>query len=348
MPSATLEEPNAPFPIVSFEPFLNGNENDQRECAQKLYDAFHNFGWIYLKDFGISVEEVDEMFALSKKYFDRPIEEKMKEKVVSTQTAQGYTADGAESSLKGAVSHKESYEHGRFVNNNLPKDGELADFKVVIDAFYQKCFELCKHVLRALAVIEGNMDPEYFTEPMKDANPQLRLLHYMPIQRKTLEYENHWRINPHCDYGLCTILFQDQVGGLEVDPDHTGKFLPATPVRGTCVINVADLLQRLSNNRLKSTRHRVTLPQLTEEQKLTLGPDDYLPARYSAAYFVHPAPSHTIAPILLPGEPASEYEPVNAGEWREGVTRRNYTAAHLHNAIIQDEGKGFNHQIKAL
>ena len=79
----------------------------------------------------------------SKKYFDRPIEEKMKEKVVSTQTAQGYTADGAESSLKGAVSHKECYEHSRFINNNCPKEGELAEFKVVIDAFYQVYPKFC-------------------------------------------------------------------------------------------------------------------------------------------------------------------------------------------------------------
>ncbi|CZR68191.1 uncharacterized protein PAC_18090 [Phialocephala subalpina] len=345
MPSAIIEEP-------------------QKECAQKLYDAFHNFGWIYLKDFGISAEEIDEMFAWSKKYFDRPIEAKMKEKVVSTFIAQGYTADGAESSLKGAVSHKECYEHSRFVNNNCPPPRELDGFKEFVDGFYtaglstplrvtqtnanQKCFELCKHVLKALAIIEGNMDPEYFAEPMKNANPQLRLLHYMGIQRKTLEAEGHWRINPHCDYGLCTILFQDAVGGLEVDPDHSGKFLPVTPVRGTCVINVADLLQRLSNNRLKSTRHRVTLPQMTEEQKRTLGPDDYLPPRYSTAFFVHPAPSHTVAPILLPGEPPSEYEPVNAGEWREGVTRRNYTGAHLTNKIIKDEGKPLHSQVKAL
>lgn len=145
-------------------------------------------------------------------------------------------------------------------------------------------------------------------------------------------------------------MFQDQVGGLEVDPDHTGKFLPATLARGTCVINVrpypfllpvsprerytdigceiqvADLLQRLSNNRLKSTRHRVTPPQLIEEQKRTLGPEDYLPARYSTAFFVHPAPSHTVAPILLPGDPASESEPVNvrSGERvsQGGITRR--------------------------
>ena len=90
-----------------------------------------------------------------------------------------------------------------------------------------------------------DMDPEYFTQPMQQANPQLRLLHYMPIDRKTLEAEGHWRINPHVDYGLCTILFQDMIGGLEVDPDHTGKFLPATPVRGTCVINVSSFLSRV-------------------------------------------------------------------------------------------------------
>ncbi|KAF8851243.1 Clavaminate synthase-like protein [Acephala macrosclerotiorum] len=247
--------------------------------------------------FGITVEEVDEIFAWSKRYFDRPLEAKMKKRVVSTFTAQGYTADGAESSLKGAVSHKECYEHGRFVSNNCPPPGELDGFKEF------KCFDLCKHVLKALAIIEGNMDPEYFTEPMKEANPQLRLLHYMGIQRKTLEAEGHWRINPHCDYGLCTILFQDAVGGLEV----------------------ADLLRRLSNNRLKSTRHRVTLPQMTEEHKRTLGLDDYLPPRYSTAFF-----------------------PVNAGEWREGVTRRNYTGAHLTNKIIKDEGKPLHSQIKAL
>jgi hypothetical protein len=61
----------------------------------------------------------------------------MKEKVVSTASAQGYTADGAESSLKGAVSHKECYEHGRFVNNNVPPPGELDGFKEFVDSFYQ-------------------------------------------------------------------------------------------------------------------------------------------------------------------------------------------------------------------
>jgi hypothetical protein len=53
-----------PFPVVSFKPFLTGSEDEQRHVAQELYDAFHTFGWIYLKDFGISQEEVEEMFAM--------------------------------------------------------------------------------------------------------------------------------------------------------------------------------------------------------------------------------------------------------------------------------------------
>lgn len=135
----------------------------------------------------------------------------------------------------------------------------------------------------------------------------------------------HARINPHTDFGLCTILFQDSVGGLEVDPFHTGKFVPATPIPGTCVINIADLLQRLSNDRLKSTRHRVTAPMLSEEELAKIGEDGFLPARYSTAFFVHPIADATIEPILFEGEKESKYEPVNAGAWRTMYTSNNYS-----------------------
>lgn len=51
-----------PFPIISFEPFLTGNEAEKKKVCEQLYDAFHTYGWVYLKDFGISAEEIDEMF----------------------------------------------------------------------------------------------------------------------------------------------------------------------------------------------------------------------------------------------------------------------------------------------
>jgi isopenicillin N synthase-like dioxygenase len=169
--------------------------------------------------------------------------------------------------------------------------------------------------------------PENFwDDKLEKADPQLRLLRYHSIPKSVLEQPGNYRINPHTDYGLCTLLFQDQVGGLEVDAFHTGEFLPATPIKGTCVINVADLLQRLSNDKLRSTRHRVMLPQFTPEQLAQLGPDANLPDRYSTAFFVHPDPSFTIAPIVAEGE-KSKYEPVNAGEWRTMITSRNHKMA---------------------
>lgn len=173
--------------------------------------------------------------------------------------------------------------------------------------------------------------PENFwDDKLEKADPQLRMLRYHSIPKSTLEKAGNYRINPHTDYGLCTLLFQDQVGGLEVDPFHTGTFLPATPIPGTCVINVADLLQRLSNDKLKSTRHRVMLPQFTQEQLEKLGPNAMLPDRYSTAFFVHPDPAVTIAPIVMEGE-KTKYDPVNAGEWRTMITSRNH-AMKLHDS----------------
>ncbi|KAL3421506.1 hypothetical protein PVAG01_07951 [Phlyctema vagabunda] len=304
------------FPLISFQKFLTGSEKEKRAVAQQLYDAFHIYGWVYLENFGISPDEVDNMFAMSKKYFDRPVEEKLKETLSSAETNQGYTPDGAEAN--GGTDHKESYEHRRFKNELCPSPEHLSGFRDFMDSFYAKCFSLSIDVLRALALIM-DLDLEYFSTALEQADPQLRLLHYMPIARSIIEADGHARIIPHTDFGLCTILFQDCVGGLEVDPFHTGAFVPATPIRGTCVINVADLLQRLSNDRLRSTMHRVTSPLLR-----TVDRDGMLPARYSTAFFVHPAAHVDIEPIVREGEKAAKYEKVNAGQWRTMNTAKNY------------------------
>jgi isopenicillin N synthase-like dioxygenase len=186
----------------------------------------------------------------------------------------------------------------------------------------QKLHALSHHVLRALALIL-KLPATYFEPFLAEANPQLGLLHYMQIPKSTITAAGNARINPHTDFGLCTILFQDMVGGLEVDPFHTGSFVPATPVPGTCVINVADLLQRLSNDKLRSTRHRVTAPKVSRERFEKMDEDELLPARYSTAFFVHPSADVEIKPVLLEGE-ESKYEAVNAGVWRNEHTAFNY------------------------
>lgn len=159
---------------------------------------------------------------------------------------------------------------------------------------------------------------------LSKADHQLRILHYMPITKSTIKTPGHSRMYPHTDFGFCTILFQDNVGGLEVDRFHTGDFVPAIPIPGSCVINVADLLQRLSNDRLRSTRHRVTAPKVSKQVFDEMEDNALLPTRYSTAFFVHPGADVVIAPIVKPQEGVSKYESVVAGEWRTRITANNY------------------------
>ncbi|OJD29863.1 clavaminate synthase-like protein [Diplodia corticola] len=339
---------SANFPVISFAPFLDPNapESEQLAVAQKLYDAFHTYGWVYLKDFGISDEEVARMFALSKSYFDQPIEAKLANALSDPAVNQGYTADGAEVVSNRKPDHKECYEYRRFKNPQLPDPAALPDFEPRLRIFYDKCLQLSAAVLSALALSIG-LPRDFFARHLTHADPQLRLLHYMPIPAATIANpDEHSRIHAHTDYGLCTILFQDLTGGLEVDPFHTGAFVPATPLPGTCVINVADLLQRWSNDRLRSTLHRVVSPPPSSSSPSSSSSPDgttgdaaaataaaaaaaaattMLPARYSTAFFVHPSPDTTVAPVVVDEGETARYEPVNAGEWRTSITARNYS-----------------------
>lgn len=226
---------------------------------------------------------------------------------------QGYTGDGDEAN--GGVDHKECYEHRRYNNDLCPSAAELPDFRATLDDFYSQCLTLGLNVLRCLAMAL-DLGDNFFDDITKSADPQLRLIHYPAIERAIVEQQGHARIIPHTDFGLCTLLFQDGTGGLEVDPFHTGEFKPALPVPGTVLINIADLMQRLTNGRCRSTIHRVVSPRAA---------GDMLPARYSIPFFIHPDPDVLIDPITKSADEVKKYEPVNAGEWRTYNTKKNYT-----------------------
>ena len=249
----------------------------------------------------------------SKSFFDLPLADKLKYKLQDAWVNQGYTASGAESSDK----HKECYEHRRFSNKLCPDETELAGFKTTLDSFYSECLDLSLNVLKCLAMVM-NLGDTFFDQITKHADPQLRLLHYPPIDRHVIESEKEARIHPHCDFGLCTVLFQDQTGGLEIDPLHNNTFVPAPPIQGTALINIADLLQRFTNGRVKSTRHRVVSPGCNNYGTI-------LPARYSIPFFVHPDPETMIDPITLSENEPKLYDVVNAGEWRAWNTAKNYS-----------------------
>lgn len=239
---------------------------------------------------------------------------------------------------------KESYEIGseedaEQPNIWLPED-TLPGFRQTTIAFYWACHELATAVLHALSLGIGLQEEALLTKYHTGHHNQLRLLHYPPVPTAEVESGSAARMPPHADFGSITLLFQDDCGGLQIeDPRVPDKFLPATPVPGACVVNVGDLLMRWSNGErrtppspsmavtiersanafvptdyLKSTRHRVTLPPLTDRFQ---GEERITRDRYSLVYFVGPIPDAVVE--CLPactdaGHPA-KYEPVTRREF---------------------------------
>jgi isopenicillin N synthase-like dioxygenase len=189
----------------------------------------------------------------------------------------------------------------------------LPGFREFMLRFYWQCFETAKELLRAVTMGLGLSREETESLVLRHhtgLNNQLRLLHYPPIPREKLLSIEVARMPAHSDWGSITMLFQDECGGLQVeDPNKPGIFLDAEPIEGALVLNVGDLLMRWSNDTLRSTLHRVTLPPAQGAKGGAI-----TPARYSIPYFVSPDPE-VVVECLIPDEPA-KYPPVVWEDYR--------------------------------
>lgn len=156
-------------------------------------------------------------------------------------------------------------------------------------------FDLCKtliHQLLDTLSIALNVPEPGLSATHAQSLFQLRILHYPAIPTDELTHQKRSRINAHSDFGTLTLLFQDSVGGLEIeDPNHPGAFRPASPIPDTVLVNAGDLMARWSNDRWKSTVHRVGIPQGMK--------GDVVPDRYSIPFFATADPQTVIE--ALPG-----------------------------------------------
>lgn len=213
---------------------------------------------------------------------------------------------------------KESFEMGREDSEKLPNiwlpESELPGFRAFFNDFYGRCNKLELDILRALA-IGMDLDENYFVKYHQYADNQTRILHYPPVEEEILRMGKGERIAAHSDFGTITLLFQDAVGGLEVeDPHQKGVFRPASYIPGTVLVNVGDFLQRWSNDILKSTVHRVRAPPLVEGEK---GKGRITPARYSIPYFCGADVDAVVecVPSCFGPDNPKKYEPINAGQY---------------------------------
>ncbi|KAH7341163.1 thymine dioxygenase [Pyrenochaeta sp. MPI-SDFR-AT-0127] len=325
--SATTEQ--APIPIVDFAAFLDGGKEEKERVAREIDDAFRKVGFVYLKNHGVKKGVVDEAFEWSKRFFALPLQTKMlAPHPPGGSHHRGYSAPGVEkvsqhtydadelARLREIPDYKESFESGNVNDTAQPNiwlsDDKLPGFKTFMESYFTVCADLIHHILDALSISLNVPDPG-LSPTHSDSLFQLRLLHYPSIDAEQLSQNKRSRINAHSDFGTLTLLFQDTVGGLEVeDPHRPGVFRPAEPIDDTVLVNVGDLMARWSNDRWRSTVHRVGLPP---QHRLQNGNEEVvIPDRYSIPVF---ATANMDAVIdALPGcwseENPKKYESVTA------------------------------------
>ena len=291
---------------------LKDADRDPKAFSGELGRSFEEYGFAIVRDHGIPQGLIERAEQLSKQFFALPEEVKRKYLIPGSGGARGYTAFGVETA-KGAQAFdlKEFWHVGRelpaghkfrdVMADNIWPD-EIPGFKETYLALYDAFDEAGLKVLRAIARFL-EVDEEYFTDTVRDGNSVMRLLHY-PAQAEPTG--NHIRAGAHEDINTITLLLGAEEAGLELKTKD-GRWIPVSPKEGELVINIGDMLQRLTNGRLRSTSHRVVNP----------APDRASHARYSMPFFLHFRPDFVIEALpgtVPPGE-EPKWPPISSHEY---------------------------------
>ncbi|WLD58054.1 isopenicillin N synthase family oxygenase [Salinispirillum sp. LH 10-3-1] len=291
---------------------INRFHTDRHDFVQELGDAYAEWGFAGITGHGIAPELITEALAVSERFFALPEATKLRYKS-SYGGARGYTPLGVEVA-KGAahVDLKEFWHVGREVDGTprfpqlLPNawPEELPEFKAVLLKLYDALDNLGRDVLRALALYLGQ-DENYFDDKVDSGNSILRPLHYPPVID---EGTRSVRAAAHEDINLITLLVGSRQSGLEV-LSQRGEWVPISIIPGTIIVNIGDMLQRLTNHVLPSTTHRVVNPEGEAARQ----------SRYSIPFFLHPNPDVSLdaLPECVTPENPKRYPPITANEYLE-------------------------------
>lgn len=303
---------NRTIPVVDLGKFVNGSEAERQEFVGEIGKAFHEVGFVGVKNHGVPQELVDNFFNASKDFFSQDVPTKKQYELQGMAGQRGYTSFGKEHAKQSEVADlKEFYQIGQYVDNDHPRKAEYPDNPTIkeIPEFNTYSKELYKsfekaggNLLRAIA-LHLDLPENYFEAKIEDGNSILRTIHYPPI---TKEPESAIRAEQHEDINLITLLVGASAGGLQL-LNTEGEWLDILPEENEIVINVGDMLQRLTNNYLKSTTHRVVNPPR----------DKWHIPRLSIPFFLHPKSEMSLNCLesCVSDKNPLHYEPITAGEY---------------------------------
>ena len=311
-----LDTPLAHVPTLS----LKEQQADPDGFAKALGQSFRRFGFAVVADHGVPGDLIARAWKETEALFALPEEEKRRYHQAGGGGARGYTPFKTEIA-KGAsaVDLKEFWHVGR----ELPEGHRYADQMApnvwperpegFRDTFVELFAAFDAAGDRLLSAIARDLDlaPDWFDRAVKDGNSVLRLLHYPPIPADA----EGVRAGAHEDINLITLLLGAEEAGLELLDRDSGRWLAVKPPEGAMVVNVGDMLQRLTNHVLPSTTHRVVNPP----------PERRGHSRYSMPFFLHPAPDFLIE--TLPGCVSAE----NPDRYPTPITAHDY----LHERLVE-------------
>ncbi len=299
------------IPSVDLSEFLSGDEQKKAAFVQQLGKAYEEVGFVAVKNHGVPDELIADLYKYVQEFFSLPLEQKKKYEIPELAGQRGYTSFGKEHA-KGsdAPDLKEFYQYGQVPRDNFREEeyppnvkvNEVAGFNETMEKAYRAFERSGKALLQAIALYLG-LDENYFDEFVHNGNSILRAIHYPPI---THEPKSAIRAEQHEDINLITLLVGASADGLEILTKQ-GDWVGVTSLPEQIVVNVGDMLQRFTNNKLRSTTHRVVNPPR----------ELWHTSRFSIPFFLHPKSSMSLRCLdaCIDAQHPKAYEDATAGEY---------------------------------
>lgn len=298
------------IPVVDLNSFLKGSTEEKVQFSSSLGKAFEQVGFVSVKNHGIPEDLINRLYATVKSFFSLSEAEKRSYEIIGLAGQRGYTSFGKEHA-KGsdAPDLKEFFQYGQIIEEGMvspeayPDNVKVSvpeDFNMLFQQAF-RAFEVSGAALLSAIAIHLQLGETYFDEHIYLGNSILRAIHYPPILH---EPKSAIRAEQHEDINLITLLVGASADGLEI-LSKQGEWLPVKAGPGEIVVNVGDMLQRLTNDRLKSTTHRVVNPPM----------EMWNSSRFSIPFFLHPRSNMSLACLsscISPDHPKL-YEDYTAG-----------------------------------
>lgn len=277
---------------LSLQSYLLGSATEKKQFSVELFLALQSTGFVIIKNHSVPIDLFLSGYKILEKFFSLTKEEKKQYIYPEKGGLRGYTPLGVEHAKNSSIADLKEFwhvgqmymtesKHTLYPKNIWPEEKDFPEFKEVFTKIYSMLENIGQIVLRALAEPLG-VDKHYFDNLVQSGNSILRLLHYPPIPNSA--EKNAVRAGAHEDINFITLLATASGSGLEILDRKSNQWLKVENAPNDLVLNIGDMMARITNNKLPATTHRVVNPQAAKNI-----------SRYSIPFFMHPKPDSILS-----------------------------------------------------